>query len=90
MNKLIQKLMRGEFKRSPEYDDTICPGTPVKVFTVETDKFLCKLWNSSNNNDFDKRDITVEIADKLLEDKNNLGGTVSQDFKEIMFEIIEK
>jgi hypothetical protein len=90
MNKLIQKLIKADIKRSPELDGDICPGEKVNVYTAETDKFLCKIWNSSNNNSFDKSIVCARIADELLEDENNTGGRVDYNFNEIMYEIEEK
>lgn len=90
LKKLLAKLVSAEINRAPEFDNTICPDTKVIAFKVETDKYLCKIWNSSNNHEFYRGDVCREIAQNLLSDENNCEGNISQNFKEIMYEITEK
>jgi len=90
MKKLIANLINGQIKRSPELDGTICPGETVKVFTVESDTLRCKIWNSSNSESFSRDAVCKSIATKLVEDEDEMGGSVSYNLNEIMFEIEEK
>jgi hypothetical protein len=76
--------------RSPEFDLSIHPEVRVKMFTLETDEFLCKIWNSSNDNLFDKDYVSKEIATLLIANEDIMEGTISFDLSEIMFEITEK
>lgn len=90
MNKLIKKLINTDIQRAPEFDGAICPGEKVVCYKVETDQFLCKIWNASNNSSFNKAYVCKEIANELLEDENKGGGNIGCDFNEIMYEIEEK
>lgn len=83
-------MLSTEIKRAPELDDTICKGEKVIAYKVETESLLCKVWNASNNHGFDKEDVCKEIAKGLLSDESICEGNISQDFKEIMYEITEK
>ena len=90
MDKLLLKnLNSGKIKRSTELDGTICQGEKVKVFTVDGEKMLCKIWNSSNDESFNGQDACKEILGIILEDET-MGGSISMRFNEIMFEIEEK
>lgn len=90
MKKLIALLINADIKRASQFDDTICSGTPVKVYTAETDTHICKIWNASNDNGFNRQEVCKEIGLKLLSDEDIVEGTVSYNFNEIMFEIEEK
>lgn len=90
LKQLVSKLVSAEIKRAPELDDTICKGEKVIAYKVETETLLCKIWNASNNYGFDKEDVCKEIAQELLSDESICEGNISQNFKEIMYEITEK
>lgn len=90
MKKLIALLINADIRRAPEFDDKICPGTPVKAFKAETDTHICKIWNASNDNGFNRQEVCKEIGLKLLSDEDTVEGTISYNFNEIMFEIEEK
>jgi hypothetical protein len=91
MDKLFLKnLNGGNIKRSPELDGTICPGEKVKVFTVEGETLLCKIWNSSNNESFNGQDACKGILEQILDEDDVMAGSLSMRFNEIMFEIEEK
>ena len=66
MKDLIIKLLTKNLFRSPELDGSIHPEVRVKMFTAETDEFLCKVWNSSNDNVFDREYVAKEIANRLI------------------------
>lgn len=84
---LLKNLVNANVEREPKLDGTICPGEMVKVFVVRGDKDTCIIWNSSNNESFDKREICKEITNQILEDEYTSEGRISHDFNEIMFEI---
>lgn len=90
MNNLIRNLINGSFVRNQQFDNLICKGETVIVYTVETDDFLCKVWNSSNNSGWNKKEVGDKIANLLLKDNECFEGRVDYDMSEIMFEIIEK
>ena len=90
MKNLIIKLLSTSLVRSPDFDLSIQPQTRVKVFTIETEELLCKVWNSSNDNSFDREYVAKEISSQLLEDETMSEGSVSYNLSEIMFEITEK
>ena len=90
MKDLIIKLLTISIVRSPELDLSIHPAVSVKMFTAENDEFLCKVWNSSNDNVFDREHISKEIAARLIADEDTMEGTIPFNLSEIMFEITEK
>lgn len=90
MKDLIIKLLTKNLFRSPELDLSIHPEVRVKMFTAETEEFLCKVWNSSNDEIFDREYIANEIATRLIADENVMSGTISFWMNEIMFEVTEK
>lgn len=90
MKDLVIKLLTTSIIRSPELDLSINPEVSVKVFSVETNELLCKIWNSSNDNAFDREYVAKEIAAQILEDDTLMDGIVSFNLSEIMFEITEK
>lgn len=89
---LMKNLIRGNVKRSPEMDGDACPGEKVNMFSVEGDTSICKLWNSSNNSPFSRKEACSRIASLILEDEDDevYDGSFSIDFNEIMFEIRSK
>lgn len=87
---LVKRLVKGEYKRSPEMDGDACPGEKVNMFSVEGDECICKIWNSSNNSPFNKKEACEEILAKLLEDEDTTEGHFVLDFNEIWFEICGK
>lgn len=87
---LVKSLNNTEIKRAPEFDNTICPDTPVKAYKVESKKSICKIWNSSNDQGFDLGKACKEVINKILSDTNITEGTFNMNFNEIWFEITEK
>jgi len=89
---LIKNLVQGNFKRSPEMDGDACPGEKVNMFSVDGETSICKLWNSSNNSAFNKKEACKRILEHILEDEDDevYDGSFSIDFNEIMFEIRSK
>jgi hypothetical protein len=88
---LLKKLISASYKRSPQDDFADGIGGTVKVFVVETETSRCKIWNSSDNGPFDLVAACAGVADKILDDNNDVcEGHFSLGFKEIWFEIEEK
>jgi len=87
---LLSNLINANFKRTPEHDFSDGFGGKVHVFGVEGDTLICKFWNSSNKNYFEKKLVLQTIASKYLDDHDLCEGRISEYFKEIMFEIVEK
>lgn len=58
------------------------------VYQVETETDVVYFWNSSNNGTIDIPKVLLEISSYIAEGLN--GGSVSDDFKEVMFEVEEK
>lgn len=87
---LIKNLVNANFRRSPEMDGNVCKGATVNVFSIEGETSICKMWNSSNNNPFNKREACQEIVNAILEGDDVAEGHFSLDFNEIWFEISEK
>ena len=86
MNSLIKmalntRIMKEIDTHTDEYGTTI-------IYGIESDTHALKVWNSSNLRGFRHKEALNNIVEYLL--NGDTDGSVSQDFKEIMFEIIEK
>lgn len=86
--KLLSNLMSGNAEHSPNDDIKDEFGT-TKVYKVEGEKSICKVWNSSNSNSFNTKNACSKIAQKMV-DEDSEGGTFYENFNEIMFEINPK
>ncbi len=58
------------------------------MYQVETETDVVYFWNSSNNGTIDIPKVLLEISSYIAEGLS--GGSVSDDFKEVMFEVEEK
>lgn len=87
MQELISAIRshRGELEQVESFKDEY--GT-TKVYGIETDTHLLKIWNSSNRFGFNKRSVLNDIISEL--EDGNTDGSVDDDFKEIMFEVHQK
>ena len=77
-------MLKGELNHNPsdDFDDT-------KVYNIEVDDFKLTVWNSSNRQKFDHKEVLSKISDEIEEGQMN-GSVFGGGFNEIMFEIIEK
>lgn len=87
MQELISAIRnhRGDLEQVDLFEDEY--GT-TKVYGIETDTHLLKVWNSSNLRSFNKRPVLNDIISEL--EDGNTDGSVNDDFKEIMFEVLQK
>ena len=90
MKDLIKNCLAGRNQYSPldNFDNFDNDEGMTRVFKVESDSFKLLYWNSSNNEEPSHDYVLSEIAILLLNGEMN--NSLSVDFNEIMFEVIEK
>lgn len=78
---VIKLLRSGDLERIVE--------TWGATYILENDNNRIKYWNSSNQELIHHKHVREAIIDELLEDENNLDGSISSNMNEIMYEITE-